>query len=308
MDYQEARVCLDQYKAELGEQQTQFLKGLWEIQERCTPLVDWEPQDKEELLKLARKSKPWLSVNTPQMPYDWFCSTLSAIREHIRRFAKDKDSSVFTADLSLIKESDLKDGVYQSDKLIKQLSKRLKLTHRSDENGMFALAVVSTVSCFARACAAKIYCPELLDYEFPESPACPVCGSAAALAVVRPTVSLDGGHRNLYCAHCDTSWHYPRIKCSHCGSVDPEDLRYFYRPSDPAHQMHVCRDCETAMPSIMLKDHKGQFNPMVEEAVFLPLAYSIMNSQLVQDYLDHKSDWGTSPEESLEESPEESSN
>lgn len=293
VDYKKAAVALEQYQEELGDKQTEFLLGLWKLQDELSPEVEWSPGNEETLLRRARKRKPWLAYDTPQMKAEWFIDALEKLRAHIRDFAKDKDAEVFTCDLSGIKASDIKDAVYKTDDAVRRVSKRVGLSQRSDTNGVFALAVVSVIRCFARVCAHYIHCPSILDYEFPDTPVCPCCGSAASLAVVRPTVSVDGGHRNLYCAHCGTTWHYPRIRCSYCGSTDPEDLRYFYRPSEPAHQMHVCRDCETAMPTVMLKDLEGSFDPLAEEAVTLPLAYAVMNSQLVQDFMDRKTDWGS---------------
>lgn len=288
MDFTKTSQALEQYRSCLGDRQSDFLQGLWKIASEHEPEIEWEAPDRDQLLKMARKHKHWLSHNTPQIDRDWFIACLSDMRDHIKTYAKNKNSSVFIADLSLIKQSDLKNALCHTDQAVQSISKRLGITHMSDENGMFALAVVSTIRVWARAAAELIYCPEILDYDFPETPCCPCCGASAALAVVRPTVSVDGGHRNLYCAHCGTMWHYPRIKCSHCGSVDPHDLRYFYSPSDEAHQMHVCRDCETALPSVSMKHLDKIFDPMVEEAVSLPLAYHVMNSQLVQDFLDRK--------------------
>lgn len=288
MTYEQNLEALEQYRERLGDKQTDFLAALWKIQDECEPEVTWDAGDRETMLKRLNKNKNLLSFNTPQMDVEWFVDTLGKIRDLIRENARDKDSSIFLADLSTIKQSDLKDGVIYVDNAVKRINKRLNVTHQSDENGMLALAIVSTIRTFARACARNVDTAWFLDYGFPETPTCPICGSSAALGIVRPKVTVDGGQRHLYCAHCDTTWHYPRIKCSYCGSVDPDGLRYFFSTEDPAHQMHVCKKCETAVPSMQLIEFKGLFSPMVEEAVTLPLAYSVMNSKPVQDFLNDK--------------------
>lgn len=280
--------ALEQYRSKLGDRQTDFLIKLWTVQDECEPEISWEAPELSKMMHKIAKHKPVLSIDTPQMDLEWFKHTLDKIRAVIRENAKDKESSVFTVSLESLKASDIKDAVIEIDSCVRKVSQRLQTGKLADENGMLALAVVSTIRAFSRACARKISIPGILDYEFPETPVCPVCGSSAALATVRANVTADGGHRHLYCSQCETMWHYPRIKCSYCGSVDPDDLRYFFSEEDPAHQMHVCRDCETAMPTVQLAQLKGLFSPLVEEAVTIPLAYSVMRSQVVQDFLNRR--------------------
>lgn len=100
--------------------------------------------------------------------------------------------------------------------------------------------------------------------------ACPTCGMPAAFAAVVST-PVNGNVKKLYCSCCGTKWVFERIRCASCGDMVVSDLEYVHDVEDQAHRLHVCKSCNTAMPTFFADGDEMTFSPDVEELVMADL-------------------------------------
>lgn len=146
-----------------------------------------------------------------------------------------------------------------------------------DENvlDLFVLPVVGfTLRAFLDASAT--HASQRLEALVPDTVheerrlACPVCGAPAAIAAVVET-PRNGNIKKLYCTCCGGSWKFERIRCAVCGTEAVSDLEYVHDEADDKHRLHVCRNCDSAMPTVFAGDETG-FCPDVENIYMSRLA------------------------------------
>jgi FdhE protein len=94
--------------------------------------------------------------------------------------------------------------------------------------------------------------------------ACPFCGSAPQLSVLRADAGNEGGGRALQCAMCATIWPFRRVLCAHCGEEDEYRLPYFHAADFDHVRVDVCERCHHYLKSIDLT-RDGHAVPLVDE-------------------------------------------
>ena len=97
---------------------------------------------------------------------------------------------------------------------------------------------------------------------------CPLCGSRAQFAVLRP--EGDGGKRHLCCSLCLAEWEFRRIVCPNCDEVDPIKLPRYSAEEPLAVRVEACDTCKTYLKSFdMTVD--GLMVPDVDEIATVAL-------------------------------------
>jgi formate dehydrogenase maturation protein FdhE len=99
-------------------------------------------------------------------------------------------------------------------------------------------------------------------------PACPFCGEAPFLAVLRP--EGDGGKRFLMCSLCLTEWEYRRLLCPRCGEENQDKLPVFTAEQFPYIRMEICESCKTYTKAIDLTKN-GLAIPEVDDVASVAL-------------------------------------
>jgi len=81
--------------------------------------------------------------------------------------------------------------------------------------------------------------------------ACPVCGGAPNMSVMRRTwdpsefIQAHGGRRYLRCSCCSTEWTHKRVSCPACGCEEPDELAVLRDPARPFERVDACRRCKS---------------------------------------------------------------
>ena len=76
---------------------------------------------------------------------------------------------------------------------------------------------------------------------------CPLCGSRAQFAVLRP--EGDGGKRHLACSLCLVEWEFRRIVCPVCDEVDHTKLPRYSAEEPLAVRVEACDTCKAYLKS-----------------------------------------------------------
>ena len=87
---------------------------------------------------------------------------------------------------------------------------------------------------------------------------CPVCGSMPLVAYLEG----EEGRRHLLCSWCDTSWIFPRIKCTYCQNTDQKSLKYFSLEEEKGikekDRVSVCQKCMKYIKTIDTRKFTGE--------------------------------------------------
>lgn len=286
MDVDTIITGLEEYTEVLGENRKQMLADIWRTQESHKPQgVHWAPSNMRKLERRLHRNKPMLLVDPPQMDLAWFKRTFDAIRAVIREYAAEKDMPIFTASSDSITERDIRDGVVYTTDTLTAIAKRLGVPDDDrSQAGMAAMAVLSTIRPFARE-AVKNAPIDVREMEILSEP-CPLCGASAALSIVRGDGETEPFSRTLYCTNCESQWAYPVHKCTNCGDEESRNHTYFQHEGDPAHRMYFCRKCQSALPTVFASALGYELNARVEEAVALPITYSLLDEEAVRAYIE----------------------
>jgi formate dehydrogenase accessory protein FdhE len=100
--------------------------------------------------------------------------------------------------------------------------------------------------------------------------ACPFCGGAPQLSILRSTGDAEGGGRQLLCATCLTTWAYGRIACARCGEEDEQCLGYFHSAAFNHLRVDACDTCKYYLKTVDLT-RQGNAVPLVDEVAGGPL-------------------------------------
>ena len=118
----------------------------------------------------------------------------------------------------------------------------------------------------------------LFDDEIASNNKCPICGSSPSLGFI----DEDGGRRYLWCHLCDTKWHFQRIQCVNCKSIDQEKLNTINIENDTIFRIQTCEECKGYIKEIRgnlkknLKegsDKKESLNLIEFDKFYLGLSY-----------------------------------
>lgn len=94
--------------------------------------------------------------------------------------------------------------------------------------------------------------------------ACPFCGGAPQVSILRGGGELEGGGRSLLCAACLTAWPFRRVRCAHCGEEDERKLGYFHSPAFDHLRVDACDTCRRYLKTVDLT-RLGIAVPLVDE-------------------------------------------
>ena len=101
--------------------------------------------------------------------------------------------------------------------------------------------------------------------------ACPVCGSAPALAHVGGETSTAGRGRRLACLQCGTSWEFERVRCARCGTTAQTSLHFYHVEGDDAHRLATCDECGGYLRTLYAADALAPVAYEVEDVVMARL-------------------------------------
>jgi FdhE protein len=95
---------------------------------------------------------------------------------------------------------------------------------------------------------------------------CPVCGSAAGLAVLG-----EDGKRELHCCFCRHRWEAPRIFCAFCENTQAKELHYFYTETEKDLRVDVCDRCRKYIKTVDGRVASRPIYPPLEQVASLHL-------------------------------------
>jgi FdhE protein len=96
---------------------------------------------------------------------------------------------------------------------------------------------------------------------------CPVCGGPPLLAEYR---DIDQS-RHLRCAHCATSWLYPRMQCAWCGGDDFRRLAQLTLEDDARYRVDLCAVCGRYLKGMLAEEPIPSDLLPLEDLLSLPL-------------------------------------
>jgi len=217
----------------LGDELVEFFTGLWTLQDTF---------EGEDLMGALR-------------------STITFLDTYHEGF-RDATTPLFADDFSLENIDPITaQGV---EDLLNNLIAICDIDPNSMLGAQLALAVVSAIQPQAARAAKDIVAP---DKSLLETGECPVCGAPAAMGILRNEGQAHGGSRELWCALCDYTWAFPRIKCVRCGNERQKELEFFFAEGDTAHRVYACEDCGGTLKVVNEADLGRMCDPRVEEIV-----------------------------------------
>ena len=107
------------------------------------------------------------------------------------------------------------------------------------------------------------------DSDLP-SGACPSCGRAPLVSVLREDKLAETLRRTLACSFCSTEWDFPRVVCPKCREERPEKLPRFTAMEIPWMRVDACDTCRAYLKSVDLTKCPDA-EPEVDELASTPL-------------------------------------
>jgi formate dehydrogenase maturation protein FdhE len=236
--------ALESYRTQLGDDLVEFLGSFWTLQESVAD---------DEFIETLQ-------------------SIITFLDTHHEGF-KDATAALFADDFTLeAPKSITADAI---DDMVVDLIEVTGVDATGSDAAHLALAVVGALQPKAAKAAEGVEPPAKTSLE---TGACPVCGSPAALGIMRDEGQAKGGSRELWCALCDYKWGYPRIKCARCGNVRQKELEFFFAEEDPAHRVYACHDCGGTLKVVNEAELGKVVDPRVEEIVLEDLLDALIAS------------------------------
>lgn len=94
--------------------------------------------------------------------------------------------------------------------------------------------------------------------------ACPYCGDAPAVAVLRPDPEAEALRRSLVCVRCATEWEHARVACPACGEEEPARLPRLSAGELAGLRVEGCEGCGRYLKAVDLTADPGA-EPVVDE-------------------------------------------
>lgn len=116
---------------------------------------------------------------------------------------------------------------------------------------------------------------------------CPCCGSLPAASITRIRGKLEG-QRYLVCSLCSAQWHFMRIKCTHCNSLEGIHFRSL-QPKEQEElgdkraiiEAETCDKCQHYLKTMHM-DLDPQLEPMADDLASLTLDLLVSDAGYVR--------------------------
>lgn len=283
MNLNTSKTALMRFSDTLGEPFVEFFTGLWDLEEKIEP-VDWTPSDKDALRAAAVGGTPMFTIESPTMPLakllediqpiaDYIASRVEGfepVSERIAAFAVDTDAH------SAISAEVLAGAFIEREALVEAFAKALDVESDSNDYHYLRLAIATVLEPTAAAAAAQLDVPTPEELESFESAICPICGSPAAMGVLREVGPLEGSPRVMWCGSCNTNWPYPRMRCTRCGNNKQDELGYRFDEDDTNHRIYTCTHCNDVQKIVSEVKLDYILDPRAEEIAMIPLEEAVL--------------------------------
>ena len=90
---------------------------------------------------------------------------------------------------------------------------------------------------------------------------CPVCGGTPFMS----SLEGDGGHRNLCCSRCHTTYGAIRMACAFCSGQEPDNLESFSVEEIPAFKVNVCNKCNSYIKTADFREYTKKSHPRIDD-------------------------------------------
>ena len=100
--------------------------------------------------------------------------------------------------------------------------------------------------------------------------ACPRCGGAPLMGVLREDRQAETVRRSLLCSFCSLEWSFPRVVCPRCREERPEKLPRYTAREIPWMRVEACDTCRTYLKAVDLTVD-AHADPVVDELASVPL-------------------------------------
>lgn len=283
MDLSQSKKALESHVDELGQPFVSFFTGLWDLEESIVP-VDWTPEDASKLTDAMAKGETAFSIDAPKISQEYLFESLESALAFIGMYVDDF-APVGKKFAELKKEYDagereISEGVLdivftQPEVFIDELAEMLEIDKESELYHYLRLAVATVLEPTAVEAASKIELPKELGFK---TGVCPVCGAQATMGMLKNVGEMHGSPRELSCGFCGTHWPFPRIKCTWCGSTNPEDLDFSFDEGNMNKRVYTCKKCGGTQKIVLESTDEVANDARANELLMLPLEQAVLES------------------------------
>lgn len=295
MNLTTSKTALARFTDTLGEAFVEFFTGLWDLEEKIEP-VAWTPINKEALYAAAVGGTPMFEIESPVMPLEKLLTDILPIADYLASKVEGFDAvakrlAAFAADTSAhgsISAPVLAKAFTEREDLVEAFAHVLEIEDDSDERHYLRLAIATVLEPTAAAAAAQLEIPTQEELESFETAICPVCGSPAAMGILREVGPLEGSPRTMWCGSCSTQWPYPRMRCTRCGNIKQEEIGYRFNEDDANHRIYTCSSCNDIQKVVSEVKLDYIPDPRAEEIAMIPLEEAVIDVLIEEAEADEK--------------------
>lgn len=251
-----------------------FFEGLYDVQSAISAANEhpYSPLGQKAATEAVIARRPLFSLNAPEIDRAALLDALSRIANYVAEMAalpaeqiaalQQLDfASVITDERVALAASSPADFIAET-----AVDAAAAAEGLSENTAAFVLA--SALTPFLEAPAAAALAEVDKGVFVSASPTCcPVCGAPATLSRIGEGSALKGAHRTLWCGLCHAEWEFERVRCSRCGTYDPELVHYLHIEEDSAHRIHVCDSCHGYIRTVFENDTPKAIALVVEDVV-----------------------------------------
>ncbi|PKQ37866.1 MAG: hypothetical protein CVT59_04560 [Actinobacteria bacterium HGW-Actinobacteria-1] len=251
-----------------------FLEGLWDIQSAIES-VDrpYSAPDRGAAREALLSGQTLFGVSAPVVPVADYTKAVAQIARYASEMAglpaEQAEALRDTDFAAVLNENRLTGAVRSVDALIADVVAELDAKQSGPLTpASVAFVLVSALVPFLTGPAdAALKALGEFDRSMWAEGRCPVCGAAASMGRMGESTTLKGAERVLWCDHCHSEWGYDRIRCTRCGTRNPDKLHYSHLEGDPAHRLHLCDECHGYTRFVFVDDLSAPLSMVVEDAI-----------------------------------------
>jgi len=284
MDLSQSKKALESNVGELGKPYVSFFTGLWDLEESIEP-VDWTPSEPEKLTEAMKNGTVAFSLEAPVLTQEYILdnveSSIAYIGLYVEEIAEISKKLIevrkkYAGGEPILSEEILASLFTKPERLIDELAQRLDVPAESAAYHYLSLAVTTILEPTAALAASHVEIPKEPGFETGN---CPVCGLPTTIGVLKDVGEKNGSPRTLHCSFCDSSWSYPRIKCTRCGSTNPEDLVYHFDEKDMNKRIYRCKKCGGSQKIMVESLDPAKSDLRANELLMLPLEEAALKAE-----------------------------